>query len=57
VGLDVGLGVANAYLAWRSAMEMIENVSLVVALMLLGVGATWAVLAGLIYFFEVTDND
>jgi hypothetical protein len=38
-------------------MDVIENLALIVALLLMGVGATWAVLVGLIYFFEVTDND
>jgi len=37
-------------------MDFIENVTLIVALLLLGVGATWAVLVGLIYFFEVQDD-
>ena len=36
---------------------MLENIALIATLMVLGVGATWAVLIGLIYFFEVTDND
>jgi len=31
---------------------MIENVALMVALMLLGVGVTWALLAGFIYYLE-----
>jgi hypothetical protein len=38
-------------------MDVIENLALIVALLLMGVGATWAVLVGLIYFFEVIDND
>jgi hypothetical protein len=37
-------------------MDVIENIALIVVLLLLGVGATWAVLAGLIYFFEVTND-
>jgi hypothetical protein len=37
--------------------SVLENIALIVLLMLLGMGATWAVLTGLIYFFEVTDND
>jgi hypothetical protein len=35
---------------------MIENIALIVVLLLLGVGAAWAVLIGLIYFFEVTND-
>jgi hypothetical protein len=35
---------------------MIESVLLMTVLMALGVGATWAVIAGLIYFFEVMDD-
>ena len=38
-------------------MDAVENIALIVVLMVLGIGATWAVLIGLIYFFEVTDND
>ena len=37
-------------------MDVIENIALIVALLLLGAGATWAVLMGLIYFFEVTND-
>jgi hypothetical protein len=37
-------------------MDVIENIALMVALMLAGVAATWAVLIGLIYFFEVTND-
>jgi hypothetical protein len=37
-------------------MDFIENVTLIVTLMVLGVGATWSVLVGLIYFFEVQDD-
>jgi hypothetical protein len=37
-------------------MEFIENITLIVALLLLGVGATWAVLAGLIYFLEIQND-
>jgi hypothetical protein len=35
---------------------MIENILLMALLMALGVGATWAVLAGLIYYFEVLND-
>lgn len=35
---------------------MIENVSLIVVLMLLGIGVTWALLIGLIYFLEVVND-
>jgi hypothetical protein len=37
-------------------MEALENITLIVVLMLAGVAATWAVLIGLIYFFEVTND-
>ena len=37
-------------------MEAIENIALIVALLLAGVGVTWAVLAGLIYFLEMADD-
>jgi hypothetical protein len=36
---------------------MIENVLLMALLMALGVGTTWAVLIGFIYFLEVMSND
>lgn len=35
---------------------MIENVALMVTLMLLGVGITWAVLIGFIYYLEVMND-
>lgn len=35
---------------------MFENVALMVGLMLLGVGVTWALLIGLIYFLEVFND-
>jgi hypothetical protein len=35
---------------------MIESVLMMAVLMALGVAATWAVLIGLIYFFEVQDD-
>lgn len=35
---------------------MIENVALMVTLMLLGIGITWAVLAGFIYYLEVMND-
>ena len=38
-------------------MAVIENIALIVALLVVGMAATWAVLIGLIYFFEVMDND
>jgi hypothetical protein len=37
-------------------MDALENITLIVVVLLLGVGATWAVLIGLIYFFEVQDD-
>jgi hypothetical protein len=38
-------------------MDALENIALMVVLMLAGVAVTWAVLAGLIYFLEIQDND
>lgn len=35
---------------------MIENVALMVTLMLLGIGITWAVLIGFIYYLEVMND-
>jgi hypothetical protein len=35
---------------------MIENILLMAALMVLGVGLTWAVLLGFIYFLEVMND-
>lgn len=35
---------------------MFENVALMVVLMLLGIGITWALLIGLIYFLEVMND-
>jgi hypothetical protein len=35
---------------------MIENVALMVFLMLLGVGATWAFLIGFVYFLEIMND-
>lgn len=35
---------------------MIENVALMVGLMLLGIGVTWALLIGFIYFLEVIND-
>lgn len=35
---------------------MFENVALMVGLMLLGVGVTWALLIGFIYFLEVLND-
>lgn len=37
-------------------MDAIENIALIVVLMLAGVAATWAVLAGLIYFLEIQND-
>jgi hypothetical protein len=37
-------------------MTAIENILLMATLMALGIGATWAVVIGLIYFFEVLDD-
>jgi hypothetical protein len=37
-------------------MDALENIALIVILLLLGIGATWAVLAGLIYFMEFQDD-
>lgn len=35
---------------------MVENIALIVVLMLLGVGITWALLIGLIYFLEMQND-
>ncbi len=35
---------------------MLENVALMVVLMLLGIGVTWALLAGFIYWLEVQND-
>lgn len=35
---------------------MIENIALMVCLMLLGAGVTWALLVGLIYFLEIMND-
>lgn len=35
---------------------MFENVALMVVLMLLGIGVTWALLIGFIYFLEVLND-
>jgi hypothetical protein len=35
---------------------MIENVALMVCLMFLGIGLTWAVLIGFIYYLEVMNE-
>jgi hypothetical protein len=58
VGLGVGLRPAASYTErnGETNMDVIENIALIVALLLLGAGATWAVLMGLIYFFEVTND-
>lgn len=37
-------------------MEAVENIALIVALMLLGVGIVWALLAGFVYFMEVLND-
>ncbi len=35
---------------------MIENVALMVCLMVLGIGLTWAILIGFIYYLEVMNE-
>ncbi len=35
---------------------MLENVALMVVLMLLGIGVTWALLIGFIYWLEVQND-
>ena len=35
---------------------MIENVALMVCLMALGIGVTWAILIGFIYYLEVMNE-
>lgn len=37
-------------------MDAIENIALIVLLMVAGIAATWAVLAGLIYFMEFQND-
>ena len=37
-------------------MDAIENIALMVALMALGVGLTWAVLAAFVYFLEFQND-
>lgn len=37
-------------------MEAVENIALMVALMVLGVGLTWAVLAGFVYYLEFQND-
>jgi hypothetical protein len=37
-------------------MDALENIALIVVLLLAGVSATWAVLAGLIYFLEIQND-
>jgi prolipoprotein diacylglyceryltransferase len=58
VGLSVGLWLASSYIErnGETNMDAIENIALIVVLMALGIAATWAVLIGLIYFFEVTND-
>jgi len=56
LGLGMGLCYAAPYITRRSSMAVIENITLIVALLLLGVGATWAVLVGLIYFLEIQND-
>jgi len=59
VGLGVGLRPAFTHIErnGETNMAVIENIAHIVVLLLMGISATWAVLIGLIYFFEVTDND
>jgi hypothetical protein len=35
---------------------MIENIALMVCLMVLGIGLTWAILIGFIYYLEVMNE-
>ena len=37
-------------------IEAIENIALMVALMVLGIGVTWAVLLGFIYYMEAQND-
>jgi hypothetical protein len=37
-------------------MDAVENILLMAVLMLAGVGATFAVLAGLVYFLEIQND-
>ena len=42
----------DAGLAYQSGGVMIENIALMLCLMLLGVGVTWALLIGFVYYLE-----
>lgn len=37
-------------------LDAIENIALMVALMVLGIGLTWAVLAAFVYYLEVLND-
>ena len=56
VGLGMGMGIADPHSTRRSAMEVIENVLLMAALMALGVGITAALLAGFVYWMEIQSD-
>jgi hypothetical protein len=58
LGLSVGLRPAPTYTErnGETNMDVIENIALIVVLLLLGAGATWAVLIGLIYFLEIQND-
>jgi len=56
LGLGMGMGIADSHSKRRSAMEVIENIALMVLLMALGVGITAALLAGFVYWMEVMND-
>ena len=37
-------------------MDAIENIALMVLLMVLGIGVTWAMLAGFVYYLEIQND-
>jgi len=56
LGIGMGLCLTTPYLTGWNCMDVIENIALMSALMLAGVGITVVVLIGFIYFLE-TLND
>lgn len=57
LGLGVGLGYAMPHKERRrNMMEFVENVAFIVFLLFLGVSATFAVLLGMLYMFEVLND-
>jgi hypothetical protein len=56
LGIVVGLGIATPHIKRRSIMDVIENIALIVFLIAIGVSATFAVLLGMFYMFEVLND-